>query len=277
MIPERFVDRILRHAMSVCMIPTYPLLLAIQGPPGTGKSYQTYQVLHRANFEIFRVSAALLQGKHEGDSVEAFLTVYEPARECLLDPSRATPTIIIEDFDLSGAVRFNNTEYTVNQQLLVNHLMNLCDGIESDGTKAERIPIYLTGNNFSSLHEPLRRHGRLDVFTWQPNEQDQAMMLASILTGIANEPRVASDRLLAALPGSSIATLRLLIDQVASNYIYRQLKQVPQLGLAIWEQANYRAYRGVETDHLVHDMLVAHKSLDNAANFLEIANTGANV
>lgn len=268
MIPSRFVDRIIRHAMSVRTIPTYPLLLAVQGPPGVGKTYQTYRALRMAKFETFRESAASLRGQHEGDSVDAFVKIYERARECAIDPARPTATILIEDFDLSGAVRFVNTEYTVNQQLLVNHLMNLCDGFEEGGRESVRIPIFLTGNNFSTLHEPLRRHGRLDVFTWRPKPDEQAKIVAGMLSEVATEPQVAAELLLAKLPAATIATLRFLIDQVASNYVYAQFKDTPDLGLAIWSEASYQAYKGLPTERLVGDLLDAYESLDTAENFL---------
>lgn len=274
MIPTRFVDRVLRHAVSVFLIPTYPLLLAVQGRPGVGKTFQTYQSLRGAGFEVLRESAARLQGRHEGDSVAEFEAVYERARECMEDPCRPMAAILIEDFDLSGAVRFDKTEYTVNQQLLVNYLMNLCDGIVEGGGQAIRIPIYLTGNNFSTLHEPLRRHGRLDAFTWAPDKDELELVVASMIAGVASEPRVAAGRLLEAFPEASLATLRFLIDHVASVYIYKQLAHDPNLGLNLLEHASYRPFMDVPTDHLVSELAGAYAKLEEASNFLNAAEVG---
>ena len=63
---------------------------------------------------------------------------------------------------------------TVNNQIVVGTLMNLSDnptGVsigqdwrESDVTK--RIPVIVTGNDFSTIYAPLIRDGRMDKFYW---------------------------------------------------------------------------------------------------------------
>lgn len=67
-----------------------------------------------------------------------------------------------------------NTQMTVNNQIVVGTLMNLSDNPtrvsigqdwrESDITN--RIPIIVTGNDFSTLYAPLVRDGRMDKFYW---------------------------------------------------------------------------------------------------------------
>jgi hypothetical protein len=205
---------------------------------------------------------------HEGDSVVAFHSIYDRARACARDPHKPSPAILIEDFDLSGAVRFGDTEYTVNQQLLVNYLMNLCDGIVEGGSEFARMPIYFTGNNFSALHEPLRRHGRFDAFTWSPEPEEVEEIVAEMLTGIANQPREAARKALASLPTTSIATMRFLIDHAESNYFYDQFAHVPNLGMGDWEHSEHSPYANVPTDHLVGDLISAYSSLNDAENFL---------
>lgn len=63
---------------------------------------------------------------------------------------------------------------TVNNQMVVGTLMNLCDNPtrvsvgqewrESDVVK--RVPIIVTGNDFSTIWAPLLRDGRMDKFYW---------------------------------------------------------------------------------------------------------------
>ncbi|KAL8226563.1 hypothetical protein R6Q57_016395, partial [Mikania cordata] len=87
--------------------------------------------------------------------------------------------LMINDID-AGLGRFGNTQMTVNNQIVVGTLMNLSDNPnrvsigqdwrESDVTN--RIPIIVTGNDFSTLYAPLVRDGRMDKFYWQPNMDD---------------------------------------------------------------------------------------------------------
>lgn len=63
---------------------------------------------------------------------------------------------------------------TVNNQIVVGTLMNLCDNPtrvsigqdwrESDIT--QRVPVIVTGNDFSTLYAPLIRDGRMEKFYW---------------------------------------------------------------------------------------------------------------
>lgn len=67
-----------------------------------------------------------------------------------------------------------NTQVTVNNQIAAGTLMNLADNPtrvsigqdwrESDITN--RIPIILTGNDFSTIYAPLIRDGRMEKFYW---------------------------------------------------------------------------------------------------------------
>ncbi|KAI5414279.1 hypothetical protein KIW84_058421 [Lathyrus oleraceus] len=87
--------------------------------------------------------------------------------------------LMINDID-AGLGRFGNTQMTVNNQIVVGTLMNLCDNPkrvsvgqdwrESDVTN--RIPIIVTGNDLSTIYAPLIRDGRMDKFYWQPNRED---------------------------------------------------------------------------------------------------------
>ncbi|GFH18354.1 ATPase_AAA_core domain-containing protein [Haematococcus lacustris] len=77
---------------------------------------------------------------------------------------------------------------TVNNQIVVGTLMNLCDhptsvsvGLdwkENDVTR--RIPIIVTGNDFSRMFAPLIRDGRMDKFYWQPSREDLVNILITM-------------------------------------------------------------------------------------------------
>jgi len=86
---------------------------------------------------------------------------------------------MINDLD-AGVGRFGNTQMTVNNQIVAGTLMNLADNPtrvsigqkwrESDVTN--RVPIIVTGNDFSTLYAPLIRDGRMEKFYWQPDRED---------------------------------------------------------------------------------------------------------
>lgn len=60
--------------------------------------------------------------------------------------------------------------------------MNLSEQISSASVgTTKRYPIFLTGNDFTILHKPLMRPGRMDVFTWVPTSDEQSLMILSAL------------------------------------------------------------------------------------------------
>ncbi|MCO5611678.1 hypothetical protein L7F22_065934 [Adiantum nelumboides] len=87
--------------------------------------------------------------------------------------------LMINDLD-AGLGRFGNTQMTVNNQMVVGTLMNLADNPTrvsvgqdwQDEDVVKRIPIIVTGNDFSTLWAPLIRDGRMDKFYWQPTRED---------------------------------------------------------------------------------------------------------
>lgn len=177
MIPDRFRDRILVHATAVYSIKGYPLMLAIQGAPGVGRVIELSKSL-TALFVESEKSATKFQGKHEGDGNRLIMAEYQRAIETARDPACASPAILIEDFDRSTAVQKEGVTYTVNSDLLNGFLMNLTDDVAMEFPDDPiRIPIFLTGNDFSLLYGPLKRHGRLDVFTWDPSTDDLTLIL----------------------------------------------------------------------------------------------------
>ncbi|PHU24167.1 Ribulose bisphosphate carboxylase/oxygenase activase, chloroplastic [Capsicum chinense] len=79
--------------------------------------------------------------------------------------------LMINDID-AGLGRYGNTQVTVNNQIVVGTLMNLCDNPTRvsvgqqwrEGDITHRIPIIVTGNDFSTMYAPLIRDGRMEKF-----------------------------------------------------------------------------------------------------------------
>jgi hypothetical protein len=82
---------------------------------------------------------------------------------------------------------------TVNNQIVIGTLMNICDDPnrvsiganwrESDYIK--RVPIIVTGNDFSTLYAPLIRDGRMEKFYWQPQREDVVNIVWQVRHGLA--------------------------------------------------------------------------------------------
>jgi len=45
------------------------------------------------------------------------------------------------------------------------------------GGTGRRVPVVVTGNDFSSVYSPLTRFGRMTVFTWQPSLADRTHII----------------------------------------------------------------------------------------------------
>ncbi|HEY9749576.1 MAG TPA: ribulose bisphosphate carboxylase small subunit, partial [Allocoleopsis sp.] len=95
--------------------------------------------------------------------------------------------LMINDLD-AGAGRMDQaTQYTVNTQLVNGTLMNIADNPTNvqlpgsyDSTPLHRVPIIVTGNDFSTLYAPLIRDGRMDKFYWEPNREDKIGIVSGI-------------------------------------------------------------------------------------------------
>lgn len=92
--------------------------------------------------------------------------------------------LVINDLD-AGVGRLVNTQCTVNNQIVVATLMNLCDNPTNvsvgeqwiQGEKLSRVPIIVTGNDFTKLYAPLIRDGRMEKYYWQPSMKDRVQIL----------------------------------------------------------------------------------------------------
>lgn len=76
-------------------------------------------------------------------------------------------------------------QVTVNNQIVVGTLMNLCDDpnrvsiyqVWRDSDFIQRVPIIVTGNDLSHMFAPLIRDGRMSKFYWKPDRVDLSNIL----------------------------------------------------------------------------------------------------
>jgi len=190
-----------------------PLLLGVWGSKGCGKSFSLELACRDMKITPFMVSAGELEDPVAGEPGALLRRRYLAASKYAT--MRGVPTVLIIN-DLDAAVgRFKDDKYTVNNQIVSATLMNLCDNpaevkvgssakrrawdsreefsrdektnvAERDGVSTEnqnrtikcaRVPIIVTGNDFSRLYAPLTRTGRMDLWHWEPSRGEIAEMV----------------------------------------------------------------------------------------------------
>ncbi|KAG5523181.1 hypothetical protein RHGRI_035110 [Rhododendron griersonianum] len=193
---------IVKNYISHLLNTKIPLILGIWGGKGQGKSFQTELIFQAMGVEPVIMSAGELESERAGEPGKLIRDRYRTASQVVQNKVRSSTTfnidicmslvvqfyavvylihchigkmscLMINDID-AGLGRFGNTQMTVNNQIVVGTLMNLCDNPtrvsigqdwrESDVTS--RIPIIVTGNDFSTIYAPLIRDGRMEKFYW---------------------------------------------------------------------------------------------------------------
>ncbi|KAB8331548.1 AAA family ATPase [Scytonema tolypothrichoides VB-61278] len=231
-ISPRFLDKIAVHITKNYLdLPgvRVPLILGIHGRKGEGKSFQCELVFERMGVEVTHISGGELESPDAGDSARLIRLRYRETAELIRVRGRMC-VIMINDLD-AGAGRFDEgTQYTVNTQLVNATLMNIADNPTDvqlpgsyDATPLHRVPIIVTGNDFSTLYAPLIRDGRMEKFYWDPDRDDKV----GIVGGIFSEDRLSRqevDKLVDTFPNQSIdffSALRARIyDEQIRNFIH---------------------------------------------------------
>lgn len=155
-----------------------PLILGIWGEKGMGKTFQTELTMKKLGCEPIIMSAGELEHEWAGTPGRLIRERYRRAAEVSKVHGKLS-CLIINDID-AGLGHFANTQHTVNNQIVVGTLMNICDdpkrvSIGQDWREQDickRIPIIVTGNDFSKMFAPLIRCGRMDKFMWKPTRRD---------------------------------------------------------------------------------------------------------
>jgi rhodanese-related sulfurtransferase len=160
-----------------------PLILGIWGAKGCGKTFNLELSCKLMGVTPVVMSAGELEAEWAGEPGRLVRRRYRKAAEII--KNSGTPScLIVHDLD-AGAGRFKKTQATVNTQMVMGTLMNLCDepnrvSDESDDEIHEwreddiirRVPIIVTGNDLSVLYAPLLRDGRMEKFYWSPTFED---------------------------------------------------------------------------------------------------------
>lgn len=188
-ISPRFLDKLAVHITKNYLELAgvrVPLILGVHGRKGEGKTFHCELVYDRMGIEVVSISGGELESPDAGDPARLIRLRYREAAE-LVRVRGVMAVLMINDLD-AGAGRFDAlTQYTVNTQLVNNTLMNIADNPTNvqlpgsyDDQPIQRVPIIVTGNDFSTLYEPLVRDGRMEKFYWQPDRSDRIGIVGGI-------------------------------------------------------------------------------------------------
>ena len=158
-----------------------PLLLGIHGPSGYGKTFQCECILRGMGIEEFLISGGQLESGTAGEPAKLVREQYIAASRSIQKGESKVAAVLINDVDTGLGNWGEQVQTTINTQTVYGELMHLVDYPTSvEGRRTERIPIILTGNDFTKLYEPLVRAGRMEAFEWNPTVQEKSEIISGI-------------------------------------------------------------------------------------------------
>jgi hypothetical protein len=210
-IAPAFMDKLIIHiAKNFMNLPgiKVPLILGIWGGKGQGKSFQCELVMSKLGINPIVMSAGELESGNAGEPAKLIRQRYREAADVIKKGKMCA--LFINDLDAGAGRMGGTTQYTVNNQMVNATLMNIADSptnvqLPGEYTKEEipRVPIIVTGNDFSTLYAPLIRDGRMEKFYWAPTREDRI----GVCKGIFRLDNVSDDnvtKLVDMFPGQSI-------------------------------------------------------------------------
>ncbi|BFG34078.1 hypothetical protein CerSpe_203520 [Prunus speciosa] len=204
---DKLVVHITKNFMSLPNIKV-PLILGIWGGKGQGKSFQCELVFAKMGITPIMMSAGELESGNAGEPAKLIRQRYREAADIIRKGKMCA--LFINDLDAGAGRMGGTTQYTVNNQMVNATLMNIADNptnVQLPGMYNKednpRVPIIVTGNDFSTLYAPLIRDGRMEKFYWAPTREDRI----GVCTGIFKPDNVSADdvvKIVDTFPGQSI-------------------------------------------------------------------------
>jgi len=235
-IPAKFQEKLTLHIAKnflvdqVADLPETPLILGIWGGKGEGKSFLTELCLKQLKVEPVVMSAGELEDEWAGTPARLIRERYRKASDLSRVRGKLS-CIVINDID-AGLGNFAHTQNTVNTQMVVGTLMNLCDhptrvSIGQDWMADDiirRIPIIVTGNDFGTMYAPLLRDGRMEKFYWKPEPEDKLMMVYTMFkeNGV---PKEDIEKLMSAFPGHALDFFGALRSRLVDKSVIQRITQ----------------------------------------------------
>lgn len=168
--------------------PKPPRFLVIAGKPGTGKTVAATDAALRMNYAVLHLPAANLASENEGGAT-AVLDDYLLTAEHHAQTYGEPVVIIADDLDLGIISADADTGRTVNSNLMTQRFQGLADTDEVQNPDETRIPIIVTGNDFSQVRSSLFRDGRATWYEHTPTSDDVAAVVVNLF-----KPGTSADR-----------------------------------------------------------------------------------
>lgn len=232
-IAPAFMDKLVVHISKNFMtLPNIkvPLILGVWGGKGQGKSFQCELVFAKMGINPIMMSAGELESGNAGEPAKLIRQRYREAADIIKKGKMCC--LFINDLDAGAGRMGSTTQYTVNNQMVNATLMNIADSptnVQLPGlyNKQEnpRVPIIVTGNDFSTLYAPLIRDGRMEKFYWAPTREDRIGVCMGIFR-TDNIPQEDIVRLVDTFPGQSIDFFGALRARVYDDEVRKWVEQV---------------------------------------------------
>ncbi len=207
-VPRRFIERVATHVAKNVLADkgstrgcAPALILGVWGHKGCGKTFNVELACKKMGMMPIVTSAGELEDSTAGEPGAMLRRRYLTAARAMRETGRLS-CLIINDID-AGIGKFKDDLGTVNNQITHGTLMNICDNPTqvSEGavwrsdfkSTNARVPIIVTGNDFSRLYAPLTRDGRMDLWMWEPTRDELADVLYAMMSddGLSKEDCVA--------------------------------------------------------------------------------------
>lgn len=230
----RFLDKLAVHITKNYLNLSgvkVPLILGVHGRKGEGKTFQCELVFERMGIQAVHMSAGELESPDAGDPARLIRLRYREAAESVKVNGKMA-VLMINDID-AGMGRVDQfTQYTVNTQLVAGTLMNIADNPTNvqlpgsyDSEPIQRIPIIVTGNDFSTLYAPLIRDGRMEKFYWEPDRADRIGIVSGIFSSDGISQRDV-EKLVDTFPVQSIDFYSALHSRLYDEQVLQFIQQV---------------------------------------------------
>jgi len=190
-ISERFQQAVSLHVLKNLLKRVeaqVPLLLGIHGPSGEGKTFQCEHILKDMGVKRFLVSGGQLDNPVAGHPSAFIRNTYIKASESIRSGGASLAVVLVNDVDTGLGTWGKSEKHTINQINVFGELMHLVDYPSLvDGNETTRVPIIITGNDFTKLYNPLVRAGRMSAFEWVPTIEEKAEIIQAIFPELTSQ------------------------------------------------------------------------------------------
>jgi SpoVK/Ycf46/Vps4 family AAA+-type ATPase len=183
-VPGRLQEQVQLHLLCNLANQPVPLMMAINGPPGEGKTFSVSLIAKRLGLNLYRLPGGSFDNPLAGEPVRELRRLYLRAGQWMRSQPLQGSMLLLDDLDLVLGELTPGVQRTINSPLLISELMHLADHpTRVDQEKTLRVPIIITGNHLGSLHEPLRRSGRMKWLEWKLNPAEKLEAIGRIFPG----------------------------------------------------------------------------------------------